>query len=996
MGLLLPLLPLLHAHGQRAGDVALVHHLVHLVYLLGDLLVFAWLRAICHLQGEVLLDGLTRGPWQLCVENEVDSLLFRYRVLECMKMCALRVCSMYRRGRVSGFKPPRRLDEGIGNGTGDKVSGKNGVSLVNGVKAHEELGNALSQHLNSLNGLIEDAALNRLERIKALELPSQLLPRLSQLSASGASQTRPQRSSQGTGARPTLKRIKMDINRPSALASSASKAYRLPVQWRKQSTKKNKSWEGDGYVLVLENEVLLKADTKGNGTFKVMGRSTNTNTSGIMVLGQYEAEVDGEGRGEAEVRQVSLSPAISQENCSSITKVSDSKSDTSVASAYKPPLLTTKLKTGTFLENSDPLILANNVVVDPNLSKFLRPHQREGVAFIYEGLLGLRNNGHNGVLLADEMGLGKTLMTITVLWTLLKQSGTPGKTLDVMKVLICCPVTLIDNWRKEFSKWLDTNRIGILTLNGKNQSPAKDKQDVVGFAKTKVYQVLIMGYEKLLLCSKELSAVDFDMLVCDEGHRLKNNNSKVMKLLDSLNVKKRLLLTGTPIQNDLNEFYAIANFINPGIFGSLSEFQRRFAKPILRARDVNCLSKDIIKEGRRVSNELIEITKTFTLRRTHAVISNFLTKKTDVLLFCPPTKLQKSLFKLVIGSSNFNALLDSDPRDALALIMVYRKICNSPSLLAKDSFFNTLLGVEARKQLDPASLVSRTTGSKVNVLVPLLLEFKKRGEKTVLVSNFTQTLDFLTTVLQKLGIQFVRLDGSSAGNTRDKLVNEFQKTPGFRVFLLLAKAGGVGLNLVSASRLVLFDNDWNPSVDLQAMARIHRDGQNKPVYIYRLFTTGCIDEKIFQRQLMKNTLSDMFLDDKTDSSLNIFDFEDLKDLFNVVDTNCNTHDLIDCPCSGTGESFESSQVCNTQETVEDDDLPSLGWMSALDLHKMSPETNAKKQSIRLALSHYRHFDPKECLQDVDVEDDVVNLLLQKLESEDLLTYVFTHVTEGCK
>lgn len=602
--------------------------------------------------------------------------------------------------------------------------------------------------------------------------------------------------------------------------------------------------------------------------------------------------------------------------------------------------------------------------------------------------------GQRGVLLADEMGLGKTLMTITVLWTLLKQSST-GKTQDALKVLVCCPVSLIDNWRKEFTKWLDKNRIGVLALNGKNQLPAKDKQDINGFAKTNVYQVLIMGYEKLLLCAKELGAVEFDVIVCDEGHRLKNNSSKVMKLLDGLGVEMRLVLTGTPIQNDLNEFYTIANFINPGILGSLADFQKRFARPILRARDVNCLSRDIIKEGRKVSNELIEITKSFTLRRTQNVISSFLTRKTDVLLFCPPTKLQKSLFKLVLGSSNFNTIINSDPRDVLALIMVYRKICNSPSLLAKDSFFSTLLGTEARKQLDPASLTARTTGSKINVLVPLLLEFRKLDEKTVLVSNFTQTLDFLATVLLKLNIQFVRLDGSSASNTRDKLVSDFHKAEGFTVFLLLAKAGGVGLNLVGASRLVLFDNDWNPSVDLQAMARIHRDGQKKPVFIYRLFTTGCIDEKIFQRQLMKGTLSDMFLDDKSESSLNIFDFEDLKDLFNIADTNCNTHDLIECPCSGEGESLESSQKQDSQDdTDEDDELPSLGWMSALDLHKLAPDNNAKKQSIRLALSHYKHFDPFECDSGVDVLDEVVNNLLQKLKEERLLTYVFTHVTPG--
>lgn len=775
-----------------------------------------------------------------------------------------------------------------------------------------------------------------------------------------------------------LKRVKLEINSQQSQQSlSPPKASKFTCQWRKRSNKKNKSWEGDGYLYVLEAGAVLKADTKGNGTLRVLGRSSNSNTAGLLVFGQFEAEVD-------------------EENGTLALEV-QSEPITEINPPAVPPPTTFKLpftRKEPRPVSSEALQLSDKVTVDPSLTQFLRPHQREGVQFIYDGLLGHRVEGQRGVLLADEMGLGKTLMTITVLWTLLKQSSTENHQ-DALKVLVCCPVSLIDNWRKEFAKWLDINRIGVLALNGKNQSPAKDKQDILGFARTNVYQVLIMGYEKLLLCSKELEAVDFDVVVCDEGHRLKNNSSKVMKLLDGLGVQMRLVLTGTPIQNDLGEFYTIANFINPGILGSQADFQKRFARPILRARDVNCLSREIIREGRRVSNELIEITKTFTLRRTQNVISSFLTKKTDVLLFCPPTKLQKSLFKLVFGSSKFNALLNSVPRDVLALITVYRKICNSPSLLAKDSFFGTILGAEARKQLDPASLTTRTTGSKINVLVPLLLEFQKREEKTVLVSNFTQTLDLLATVLMKLNIQYVRLDGSSASNTRDKLVSDFHKADGFTVFLLLAKAGGVGLNLIGASRLVLFDNDWNPSVDLQAMARIHRDGQKKPVYIYRLFTTGCIDEKIFQRQLMKGTLSDMFLDDKSESSLNIFDYDDLRDLFNVADTNCNTHDLIECHCSGEGESFESSQKQESQVDTDEDELPSLGWMSALDLHKLGPEDNAKKHSIRLALSHYKHFDPQECESNVDVEDDVVNNLLQKLRQERLLTYVFTHVTQGC-
>lgn len=802
-----------------------------------------------------------------------------------------------------------------------------------------------------------------------------------------------------------LKRLKVDINRvatntapqidlaktgkieeasENALSQSSGSRF-YTVQWRKRSNKKNKLWEGDGYIVVSLSGTTLKIESNSK-TYRPAGRSKSTEVDGLLRFGQYEAEVD------SEVTREEIAQMCEPTSSSSPVKPA---AFTPISEMVKKPMKKLETLPNERLELPAPSLAdAQTIYVDATLTAHLRPHQKEGVQFLYDCLVGFRSLKYCGALLADEMGLGKTLMSICVIWTLLKQSPFADSSSVVKKVLICCPVTLIDNWRREFKKWLDINRIGVLALNNKQQTATKDKQDIVNFGKTNVYQVLIMSYEKVLSCAQELTSVGVDLLVCDEGHRLKSGSNKVLSVLNRLNVQRKMVLTGTPIQNDLNEFYNLVNFVNPGILGTQSEFQKAYLRPILRARDVNCMSKETIKDGKVKSAQLIELTKQFVLRRTKAVIRNYLTTKTDLVVFCPPTTLQKRQFLLVLRSLEFNTMLNAKSKDVLSMINVFRKICNSPALVENDTLFNLLVSQTNDEGINMSTLANRTAGSKINVLVPLLLEFQKAGEKCVLVSNFTQTLDLLERVLLKLNISYLRLDGSTPLNTRDGLVNTFNKQQTHRAFLLSAKAGGVGLNLIGASRLVLFDNDWNPLVDLQAMARIHRDGQTKPVYIYRLFTTGSIDEKIFQRQLMKSNLSEMFIDDNVDSTLNIFDYDDLRDLFSTPETNCNTHDLLECECSGTGESvdLDKADACDTDED-SDTELPSSGWMSALEFKELDGSQVAKKQSIRSALSNYKHFDGESFAANLDTGDAVLNKLLINMGG-DKPTYVFSKVTES--
>ena len=252
----------------------------------------------------------------------------------------------------------------------------------------------------------------------------------------------------------------------------------------------------------------------------------------------------------------------------------------------------------------------------------------------------------------------------------------------VNKVLVVCPVTLISNWRQEFRKWLGANKLNVLTLNN---PMSNEKLDILNFGKLNVYQVLVVNYEKLVAHFDELSTVQFDLLVCDEGHRLKNSANKVLNNLIKLNIPKKIVLTGTPIQNELVEFHTLISFLNPGVLPELKLFQRNFITPISRARDINCFDPEVKKRGEEISQQLIELTQSFILRRTQAILANYLTQKTDILLFVPPTSLQLKLFDYITNLKKFNQF------EAFTMINLFKKICNSPSLLADDEFFKKLL-----------------------------------------------------------------------------------------------------------------------------------------------------------------------------------------------------------------------------------------------------------------------------------------------------------------
>ncbi|KAI9144641.1 SNF2 family N-terminal domain-containing protein [Paraphysoderma sedebokerense] len=464
-----------------------------------------------------------------------------------------------------------------------------------------------------------------------------------------------------------------------------------------------------------------------------------------------------------------------------------------------------------------------HVVVDPTLSKILRPHQIEGVKFMYDCVTGMKVPDIYGCIMADGMGLGKTLQCITLLWTLLKQSPEAGKP-TIEKAVIACPSSLVRNWANELIKWLGPNRIHPLACDNKG-SKEQIQRDLRNFAtahgRMLMHPVLIISYETLRINTKMLQSTNIGLLLCDEGHRLKNPNSQTFQALNTLNVKRRVILSGTPIQNDLTEYFALLNFSCPGLLGSESELRRNFENPILRGRDAMATEKER-QIGEEKLLELAGIASQVIIRRTSTLLSKYLPIKFEHVVFCKLSETQLKLYKAFVESKDVKRLLSGATSQPLKAITFLKKLCNHPSLL-EDVDVRSLTPDAIPENWNSKSLVVSWSG-KLLVLDKMLKMIKETTkDKIVLISNYTQTLDTFEQLCRIRGYGCLRLDGTMTIPKRQKLVDQFNNPNGSEfVFLLSSKAGGCGLNLIGANRLVLFDPDWNPASDMQALARVWR------------------------------------------------------------------------------------------------------------------------------------------------------------------------------
>ena len=548
-----------------------------------------------------------------------------------------------------------------------------------------------------------------------------------------------------------------------------------------------------------------------------------------------------------------------------------------------------------------------SVVVDPVLGDRLRPHQVVGVRFLYECISGERlANVHHGAILADEMGLGKSIQAVTLVWTCLKQSAHGGPL--TTRAIITAPCSLVDNWRKEFDKWLGEGALRICAIA---ESTPKGNRILSRFESDG--DVLIISYDQLRKYVDRIASMKrVGLIVCDEGHKLKNAEVKTTMAIQRVPTKRRVILSGTPIQNDLSEFHSMVSFVNPGILGSLDVFKRVFQDPILRGRDPNCSEEEKML-GMDRAHYLSKLTAKFILRRKQTLNEKYLPAKCEMTLFCPLSGKQRQLYSEIVaaydsdGDETFGALL----QQPFTAIMALRQLsCHADLLL--DASEGAAVNSSNEKEKPTKSAKSdriraavrgmdeAEKSAKLCFLMDLVAQCRAYEDKIVIVSNFTATLNIIAKALKRHKFNYLQLDGTTPIKKRQGFVDEFNLSNvrsnryAPLVFLLSSKAGGVGLNLVGANRLVLFDPDWNPANDAQAMGRVWRDGQKKTVFIYRLLSTGTIEEKIFMRQVSKQGLSTNIVDSNQDSKQH-FTLEDLRMLFTYnPKTTSETHDLLKC------------------------------------------------------------------------------------------------------
>ncbi|GLB34873.1 putative snf2 family protein [Lyophyllum shimeji] len=546
------------------------------------------------------------------------------------------------------------------------------------------------------------------------------------------------------------------------------------------------------------------------------------------------------------------------------------------------------------------------VVIDPRLSKVLRPHQVEGVKFLYKCTTGMLVDNQYGCIMADEMGLGKTLQCIALLWTLLKQSPHAGKP-TIEKCIIACPSSLVKNWANELAKWLGKDAITPLAVDGKGGKAElleKVARWVAAQGRNVTQPVMIVSYETLRTLGAHLANCSIGLLLCDEGHRLKNSESLTYQALNALNVKRRVILTGTPIQNDLSEYFSLLSFANPNFLGTKNDFRKNFENAIIRGRDAEA-SDEVKAKSEEKLKELGALVMKFIIRRTNDLLSKYLPVKYEQVVFCGLSDFQLALYRLFISSPEIKALLRGANSQPLKAINILKKLCNHPELL---NLPDDLQGCEhlipegfagagaSAKEKGRGHTVRCDWSGKFLVLERFLHHIKTHtNDKIVLISNYTQTLDLFEKLCRSKKYGFFRLDGTMTITKRQKLVDQFNDPEGKEfIFLLSSKAGGCGINLIGANRLILFDPDWNPAADQQALARVWRDGQKKECFVYRFISTGTIEEKIFQRQANKQALSSAVVDEKEDAERH-FSLDALRQLFLFNEsTLCETHETFKC------------------------------------------------------------------------------------------------------
>ena len=528
----------------------------------------------------------------------------------------------------------------------------------------------------------------------------------------------------------------------------------------------------------------------------------------------------------------------------------------------------------------------------------LYDYQEQGVGWLLE----MYRSGRSGGILADDMGLGKTVQ-ISAFLEQVGQEADLSESGDGIAVLLVVPVAVVESWVSELGKWAPS--LPVQVLHGRS---ARHREARVGhFGDQDYSRVMLTTYGIVRSSTGLLGSVDWDFLILDEGHTIKNPRSQISKAVRSLPAKCKLVLTGTPIQNNLEELWTIMDFVTGGdVLGDLPQFRTNYGTPIKSSLMANApyLAR---RKGEALATTLKKIIQPYLLRREKAVAlpdmhatpakpapasslacsgvvvaatpgnrPDAMPAKRDVIVWVPLSETQREIYSQFLESKTVAQTLNQT-QSPLAAISVLKKICCHPLLLRNSSLISVGLGLD-QVNTDMAVDVS----GKLVFLLELLAILKSESHRVAIFSQSAQMLNLLEKLMRESGYSYDRIDGSITSTEERQFRIDAFNAPGSEtfVFLMTTQSCGVGITLTGADRVVLFDPQWNPAMDAQAVDRAYRIGQKKDVVVYRLIAAGTIEEKVYRKQVFKSTLTRSVTDDH-EAAFRYFSRDDLRDVFSL-------------------------------------------------------------------------------------------------------------------
>ncbi|XP_026145002.1 chromodomain-helicase-DNA-binding protein 4-like isoform X2 [Carassius auratus] len=605
----------------------------------------------------------------------------------------------------------------------------------------------------------------------------------------------------------------------------------------------------------------------------------------------------------------------------------------------------------------------DNPVVDPTIKFDRQPDYLDATGgtlhpYQLEGLNWLRFSWAQGTdtILADEMGLGKTVQTAVFLYSLYKEGHSKGP------FLVSAPLSTIINWEREFEMWAPD--LYVVTYVGDKDSRSVIRENEFSFENNAIrggkkpskmkkeasvkFHVLLTSYELITIDTAVLGSIDWACLVVDEAHRLKNNQSKFFRVLNNYPLQHKLLLTGTPLQNNLEELFHLLNFLTPERFSNLEGFLEEFA--------------DIAKEDQ--IKKLHDMLGPHMLRRLKADVFKHMPSKTELIVRVELSPMQKKYYKFIL-TRNFEALNTRGGGNQVSLlnvVMDLKKCCNHPYLFP-------VAATEAAKLpngMYEGSALTKSSG-KLLLLQKMMRRLKEGGHRVLIFSQMTKMLDLLEDFLENEGYKYERIDGSITGGMRQEAIDRFNApgAPQF-AFLLSTRAGGLGINLATADTVVIYDSDWNPHNDIQAFSRAHRIGQNKKVMIYRFVTKASVEERITQVAKKKMMLTHLVVRPGLGSKTGSMSKQELDDILKF-----GTEELFKDEGEGENKEEDSSVIHyddkaidrlldRNQDATDDTEIQSMNeYLSSFKVaqYVVKDEEEAEEEVQREIIKQEESVDP---------------------------------------